>query len=118
MITEAASLGFVRAVHSLLDFWYLTQSCIINDDQCHRISAVLKEFHTYKQHITNAGFRHGVKGNVLEGWQIPKLKLMQNVAPSILLLSPPIHWSADTMERAHIDVVKIPTTTRQPHRYG
>ena len=56
------------------------------------------------------GFIVGAKGNVLEYWQIPTLKLMQNIAPSILLLSPPIHWSADTMEHVHIDVVKIPAT--------
>ena len=53
----------------------------------------------------------GAKGNVLEYWQIPTLKLMQNIAPSIPLLSPPIHWSADIMEDVHIDVVKIPATT-------
>ena len=97
-------------IHSLLDFQYLAQSHIINDDQCRKISAALEEFHTYKQHITNAGFRHGAKGNVLEDWQIPKLGLMQNITPSIPLLGPPIHWSADTTERAHIDVVKIPAT--------
>ncbi|KAG6381476.1 hypothetical protein JVT61DRAFT_55 [Boletus reticuloceps] len=90
---------------------YLAQSHILNDDQCRKISAALEEFHTYKHHIIDVDLCRGEKGNVLEHWHIPKLELMQNVTPSIPLLGPPIHWTADVTECAHIDVVKISTTT-------
>ncbi|KAI5985142.1 hypothetical protein EDD15DRAFT_2374386 [Pisolithus albus] len=108
VIAGAAPAGLVRAVCSLVDFRYLAQSPIINSDQCRKISAALEGFHTHKQCIINAGARCGEKGQLIEHWEIPKLELMQSVAPSIPLVGPPIHWTADTTERAHIDVVKNP----------
>ncbi|KAI6095521.1 hypothetical protein F5141DRAFT_1068278 [Pisolithus sp. B1] len=110
VITGAAPAALVQAVHSLVDFQYLTQSPVINSEQCCKISAALKEFHVHKQCIINAGAHCGEKGQVLEHWETPKLELMQSIAPSIPLISPPIQWTADTTERAHIDVVKNPST--------
>lgn len=110
VIAEAAPGGVVRAIRSLLEFRYLSQSPVINDNQCRKISAALQEFHHYKQSITDANARRGEKGNVIEHWRIPKLEVMQNVARSIPLIGPPINWTADTTERAHIDVVKIPAS--------
>ena len=43
----------------------------------------------------------------MKHWQIPKLELMQNVASSIPLNGPPIHWTVNIMEHVHIDLVKI-----------
>ncbi|KAI6004772.1 hypothetical protein EDD15DRAFT_2155216 [Pisolithus albus] len=108
VIAGAAPAGLVRAVCSLVDFRYLAQSPIINSDQCRKISAALEGFHTHKQCIINAGARCREKGQLIEHWEIPKLELMQSVTPSIPLVGPPIHWTADTTERAHIDVVKNP----------
>ncbi|KAI6107033.1 hypothetical protein EV401DRAFT_2060117 [Pisolithus croceorrhizus] len=110
VITGAAPAALVQAVCSLVDFRYLTQSPVINSEQCCKISAALKEFHVHKQCIINAGAHCGEKGQVLEHWETPKLELMQSIAPSIPLISPPIQWTADTTERAHIDVVKNPST--------
>ncbi|KAI6131086.1 hypothetical protein EDD16DRAFT_1515246 [Pisolithus croceorrhizus] len=110
VITGAAPAGLVQAVHSLVDFQYLMQSPVINSKQCHKILAALKEFHIHKQCIINAGACCGEKGQVLEHWEIPKLKLMQSITPSIPLVSPPIQWTADTTEQAHIDIVKNPST--------
>ena len=110
VIAGATPSHVVRAVCTLLDFRYLAQSCTINSDQCCRISAALEEFHHHKQSIINAGLHRGGKGNILEHWQIPKLEIMQSVTPSIPLMGPPIHWTADITEWAHINVVKIPAT--------
>ncbi|KAN0093092.1 hypothetical protein V8E55_003876 [Tylopilus felleus] len=114
VIAGATPSHIVRAVRMLLDFRYLIQSPTINSDQCHRVSAALEEFHHHKQSIINAGLCCGEKGNILEHWQIPKLEIMQNVTQSIPLMGPPIHWTADITERAHIDVVKIPATSSGP----
>lgn len=110
VIAGAVPAGMVRAIRSLVDFRYRAQSPVIDDDQCHKIVAALESFHTHKQSIIDAGARCGEKGRVLEHWQIPKLELMQGVAPSIPLVGPPIQWTADATERAHIDVVKKPAT--------
>lgn len=110
VIAEAAPEGVVRAVRSLLEFRYLSQSPVINDEECHKISAALQDFHNHKQSIIDAGARRGEKGNIIKHWNIPKLEVMQNVIRTIPLLGPPIHWTADTTERAHIDVVKIPAS--------
>lgn len=110
VIAGAAPEGIVRAVRSLSDFRYLSQSRVINDDQCRKLLAALEEFHTYKQSIIDAGARCGEKGHVLEHWEIPKLELLQSVVPSIRLAGPPIQWTADITERAHVDVVKNPAT--------
>lgn len=110
VIAEAAPAGMVQAVRSLLEFRYLSQAPVINDDECRKISAALQEFHNHKESITRAGARRGEKGNIIEHWNIPKLEVMQNVARNIPLVGPPIRWTADTTERAHIDVVKIPAT--------
>ena len=79
VIAEAAPSGVMQALHSLLEFWYLSQSPVINNNECCKISAALQEFHDYKQNITDAGTCWGEKGNVIEHWNIPKLEVMQNV---------------------------------------
>lgn len=89
VIAEAVPSGIVQALRSLLEFQYLSQSPVINDDECCKISAALQEFHDYKQNITDASTCQGEKGNVIEHWNIPKLEVMQNVAPSIPLIGLP-----------------------------
>ncbi|KIJ63236.1 hypothetical protein HYDPIDRAFT_92454 [Hydnomerulius pinastri MD-312] len=117
VIAGAAPAGVVRAIRALMDFHYLAQAPIINDDGCKAIQHVLSEFHCYKQSIIAAGARCGESGNVLEHWQIPKLKLMQSIAPSIPDSSPAIQWTADTMERAHIDLIKDPASSTNNREY-
>ncbi|KIJ14128.1 hypothetical protein PAXINDRAFT_79800 [Paxillus involutus ATCC 200175] len=98
VIAGAAPAGVVRAIRALMDFRYLAQAPIINDDGCKAIQRALSEFHRYKQSIIAAGARCGESGNVLEHWQIPKLELMQSVVPSIPDSGPAIQWTADTTE--------------------
>lgn len=117
VIAGAAPAGVIRAVRALLEFRYLAQAPTINDEVCQDITAAFTEFHSHKQNITNAGARRGEKGNVLEHWQIPKLEIMQSVAPSIPLIGPPMNWTADVTERAHIDLVKIPAAATNNNDY-
>ncbi|KAN0078267.1 hypothetical protein V8E55_010324 [Tylopilus felleus] len=117
IIAGAVPVDTIRAVHTLLEFRYLTQAPVINDNGCRDIAAALAEFHSHKQSIIDASARRGDKGNVLEHWQIPKLKMMQNVAFSIPLIGPLIHWTADTTEHAHIDFIKIPAAATNNHDY-
>ncbi|KIJ08531.1 hypothetical protein PAXINDRAFT_88737 [Paxillus involutus ATCC 200175] len=117
VIAGAAPAGVVRAVRALMDFHYLAQAPIINDDGCKAIQRTLSEFHRYKQSIIAAGARCGESGNVLEHWQIPKLELMQSVVPSIPDSGPAIQWTADTTERAHIDLIKDPASSTNNREY-
>jgi hypothetical protein len=84
------------------------QAPFIDENECLEISAVLSEFHKHKDKIIAAGARRGAS-SVLEHWEIPKLELMQSVAPSISRVSSLMQWSADTTECAHIDFIKDPS---------
>ncbi|KAF9523039.1 hypothetical protein CPB83DRAFT_871812 [Crepidotus variabilis] len=79
---HAVSPGFLIAIRALLDFRYLAQSTIIDDNI-------------------------GKKGLILN-WQIPKLEFLQSVVPNLRLNGVPIQWTADVTEHTHISVVKEP----------
>lgn len=117
VIAGAVPVGMIQAVHALLEFHYLTQASMIDEDGCRDIATALAKFHLHKQSIINAGAHCGDKGNVLKHWQIPKLEMMQNVAPSIPLVGPPINWTADTTECAHIDFINIPAAATNNNNY-
>ncbi|KAI9570110.1 hypothetical protein HD554DRAFT_2246976 [Boletus coccyginus] len=55
--------------------------------------------------------------SILKHWHIPKIELMQSVAPSIERVGSLLQWSADTTEHAHIEVVKDPASTTNNHNY-
>ncbi|KAI6019279.1 hypothetical protein BKA83DRAFT_4056954 [Pisolithus microcarpus] len=117
-IGGAASQDIVIAVHALMDFRYLAQAPRITSIMQENISAALLEFHNHKDAITSEGLRRGTEsGAALDHWLIPKLELMQSVAPSISELGVPVQWSADTTEHAHIEVVKEPASTTNNQNY-
>ncbi|KAI5980699.1 hypothetical protein EDD15DRAFT_2186749 [Pisolithus albus] len=83
-----------------------------------KINEALSEFHNHKDAITDEGLRRGTESRqALDHWLIPKLELMQSVAPSISELGVPVQWSADTTEHAHIEVIKEPASTTNNHNY-
>ncbi|KIK20935.1 hypothetical protein PISMIDRAFT_12681 [Pisolithus microcarpus 441] len=117
-IGGAASQDIVIAVRALMDFWYLAQAPRITSIMQENISAALLEFHNHKDAITSEGLWRGMEsGAALDHWLIPKLELMQSVAPSISELGVPVQWSADTTEHAHIEVVKEPASTTNNQNY-
>ncbi|KIJ10397.1 hypothetical protein PAXINDRAFT_86129 [Paxillus involutus ATCC 200175] len=118
VIAGAADSDVVIAIRALMDFRYLSQATVVTAEGRDRIANVLKTFHDHKQSIINSGLRQGTKGGILEHWQIPKLELMQSVAPSISQTGSLLQWSADTTEHAHIEVVKDPASTTNNHDYN
>ncbi|KAI6019437.1 hypothetical protein BKA83DRAFT_4056831, partial [Pisolithus microcarpus] len=99
VIGGATSQDVVIMVHALMGFQYLAQApritLIIQD----KIRTSLSEFHDHKDGITDEGLQRGAESSTaLDHWLIPKLELMQNVAPSISEIGMPVQWSADMTE--------------------
>lgn len=106
-IAGAAPSRFIVAIRALMDFRYLSQSPLIDAPTIDKISNALKEFHDNKSAVIEAGARRGKRG-VIDNWYIPKIELMQSVAPSIRAMGAPIQYTADTTEHSHIRLVKEP----------
>jgi hypothetical protein len=91
-----------------MDFRYLAQRDILDASTLVKITEHLDEFHRYKHHIIAAGARQGGKNKPIKNFCIPKLELMHSVAPSVQLVGPSQHWSADITEHCHITHIKDP----------
>ncbi|KAL4061952.1 hypothetical protein J3A83DRAFT_4072564, partial [Scleroderma citrinum] len=105
-------------LHALMEFWYFSQAPAITSITHDKIKCALQEFHDHKHAIIEGGLCCGQQTNaILEHWHIPKLKLMQSVAPSIECISSLLQWSADTTEHAHIEVIKDPASATNNHNY-
>jgi hypothetical protein len=117
VIAGAAAKGFVIAIRALMDFRYLCQAPILDDNICSMIRASLNEFHLHKMAILDAGARVGKGNREIDNWYIPKLELMQSVEPSIRRTGVPIQWSADLTEHAHITEVKDPARSANNQQY-
>ncbi|KAG2134508.1 hypothetical protein DEU56DRAFT_913696 [Suillus clintonianus] len=114
---DAVPSAVMTAVRALMDFRYLIQSPRINDRNVERISAALAEFHANKHAITAAGLRRGKGNKPIDNWYIPKIELMQNVAPSIRNTGVTMQWSADATEHAHITEIKDPARSSNNNNY-
>ena len=109
---------FVLCIRALSDFRYLAQSHSIDDHTLSDISDALALFHQHKQAILNASARVGMGSNPLNHFFIPKIELLHSVVTSISWSGPPIQWSADPTERAHIYAVKVPSENTNNGQYG
>lgn len=118
IIAGAVSKEFLLCIRALSDFRYLAQSRSLDDKTLAEISNALTAFHQNKHAILNAKARVGKGGKPLDHFFIPKLELLHNIAVSIPLSGPPIQWSADPTERAHIDAVKTPSENTNNGQYG
>ncbi|KAL4070606.1 hypothetical protein J3A83DRAFT_4372795 [Scleroderma citrinum] len=84
VITGAASADVVIVLCALMEFQYFSQAPTITSIMHNKIKCALQEFHDHKHAIIEGGLCCGQQTNaVLKHWHIPKLKLMQSVAPSI-----------------------------------
>ena len=108
IIAGKAPPSFVIAIRALMDFRYLAQSRLLDDNSLSRLSASLKLFHEHKQTILDIGARVGKGNKRLDHFQIPKLELMHGVVPSVIKSGSVIQWSADRTEHAHITEIKVP----------
>ena len=82
-----------------------------------RINSALQEFHAHKDSIITNGFHRGKGNKPINNWFIPKIELMQSMAPSISRVGVAIQWSADITEHAHIDQIKDPAHTSNNNNY-
>ncbi|KAG1796320.1 uncharacterized protein HD556DRAFT_1431393 [Suillus plorans] len=96
----------------------MTASPWIDDRDIERISTVLAKFHANKHAITAAGFCRGKRNKPINNWYIPKIELMQNIAPSIRNTGITMQWSADTTEHAHITEIKDPARSSNNNNYN
>ncbi|KAF9789589.1 hypothetical protein BJ322DRAFT_1178167 [Thelephora terrestris] len=118
IIADAVPKDFALCIRSLSDFRYLAQSRSIDSHTIAEIINALTTFHKTKQAILDAGARVGKAKNPLNNFFIPKLEFFHSVAASISWSGAPIQWSADATERAHIDVIKVPSENTNNGQYG
>jgi hypothetical protein len=108
IIAGKAPPSFVIAIRALMDFRYLAQSRLLNDNSLSQLSKSLELFHEHKQTILDIGARVGKRNKRMDHFQIPKLELMHGVVPSVIESGAVIQWSADRTEHAHITEIKVP----------
>ena len=118
IIADAISKEFLLCIRALADFRYLAQSRSIDTHTLTEISNSLALFHKSKQAILDAKARVGKGNKPLNHFFIPKLELFHSVVKSICWSGVPIQWSADPTERAHIDVIKVPSENTNNSQYS
>ena len=118
VIAGKAPPSFVIALRALMDFRYLAQSRQLNNNQLAQITSSLQLFHTHKQSILDARARVGKGNKHIDHFQIPKLKLMHGVVPSVTASGVTMQWTADTTEHAHIMEIKVPGRSGNNQSYS
>ncbi|KIM57296.1 hypothetical protein SCLCIDRAFT_28909 [Scleroderma citrinum Foug A] len=81
------------------------------------INSALQEFHAHKDSIVTNGLHRGKGKKPIDNWYIPKIELMQSMAPSISRVGMAIQWSADITEHTHIDQIKDPARASNNNNY-
>ncbi|KAG1860227.1 hypothetical protein DFJ58DRAFT_658050, partial [Suillus subalutaceus] len=102
---------------ALMDFHYLIQSSRIDDHNIKCISQHWPNFMLTNIQSLLLGFIAERATRPIHNWYIPKIKLLQNIAPSICNTSVTMQWSADAMEHAHITEIKNPACSSNNHNY-
>jgi len=108
---------FVVALRSLMDFRYHAQAYVMDEDDLDKLECSLADFHKHKDSILAANARQGKGNQPIDNWYIPKLELMQNIAPSICHSGVAIQWTADVTEHAHITEIKDPAQQSNNNNY-
>jgi len=117
VIAGRAPHGVIIAVRALMDFHYCIQAYRITDRDIEVINSALREFHSHKNSILDAGLHREKANKPINNWHIPKLELMQSIVPSILRAGVPIQWSANLTEHAHIEQIKDPARGSNNNNY-
>ena len=100
-----------------MDFHYRVQAYWITEVDIELINSALQEFHVHKDSIVMNSLCHGKGKKPIDNWYIPKIKLMQSMAPSISRVGVAIQWSADITEHAHINQIKDPARASNNNNY-
>ena len=109
IVADGVPQRFLITICALLDFHYLTQAPTFTARSVDCVAQSLQEFHDHKDTI----ICHSTQTN----WEIPKLELLQSVVPSIRQSRAPMQWTADVMEHAHIDEIKVPACAGNNQNY-
>ena len=117
VIAGAVPPRFLIAIRALMDFRYLAQALVIDEDTCLKVEAALSEFHDHKDSILTAKARCGKGNKPIDNWYIPKLEFFQSVGPEIRANGAPSQWSADLTEHAHITEIKEPARSTNNQNY-
>ncbi|KAG1798345.1 hypothetical protein EV424DRAFT_1352575 [Suillus variegatus] len=92
LIADAAPPGIIIAVHTLMDFRYLSQATTIDKLHCSLILDALEQFYDHKQEVIS-------------------------VIPSICQVGSLMQWSVDTIEHTHITLIKDPADSTNHNDY-
>jgi hypothetical protein len=95
---ELPSAQLLSATRGLLDFLYLTQLPVHNDETLERMGAALDEFHANKSIFVDLEIR--------SHFNFPKLHSLLHYASSIKLFSTTDNYNTEHSERLHIDLAK------------
>lgn len=88
----------LRAVRSLLDFWYLAEYPSHTGDTLYHLEEALRRFHTNKGVFIDLGIR--------EAFNIPKLHSLTHYRSSIMHFGTTDNYNTEQSERLHIDFAK------------
>jgi hypothetical protein len=97
-IAGAVPPKFVRAIHALVDFFYLAQNPVHSPQSLQLMVQALSDFHIFKDAIIQAKARKG-KNCTKDDFFIPKLELLQSFDGTIKKLGTLMQFSADMTER-------------------
>jgi Plavaka transposase len=107
VIANAVPDRVLCAVRALVEFIFHAQGLLLYDEHLHALDEVLREFHTFKNAIINAGGRWGKNSAILH-FKIPKLEGLIRVAQNARRMGAPYQYMSDITERCHITHVKTP----------
>jgi hypothetical protein len=99
VIAGAVPDSVLRAVRALIEFVFQAQSLLLYDEHLHALNEALREFHTYKNAIVNAGGRRGKRGPIMH-FNIPKLEGLQRVVWNARMMGAPYQYTSDITERS------------------
>ena len=107
VIANAVPDNVLCAVRALVEFIFHAQGLLLYDEHFHAMDEALREFHTFKTAIINAGGRQGKNGPMMH-FRIPKLEGLLRVVSSARRMGAPYQYTSDITERCHITLVKTP----------
>ena len=107
IIANAVPDHVLCALRALVKFIFHAQGLLLYDEHLHAMDEALREFHTFKNAIVNAGGRKGKNGAILH-FKIPKLEGLLRVAWNARTMGAPYQYTSDITERCHITHVKTP----------
>jgi hypothetical protein len=107
VIANAVPDRVLCAVRALVEFIFHAQGLLLYDEHLHALDEALREFHSFKNAIVNAGGRQGRNGAILH-FKIPKLEGLLRVVQNARRMGAPYQYTSDITERCHITHVKTP----------